>query len=421
MRNFQLPPSLRSLRHPNYRLFMAGQFISLIGTWMQSLGESWLVYRLTGSAVLLGGMQFCSQIPVFLLGPIGGSLSDRMDRRRVLIFTQSVMMALAFVLAALTLTGRVRPWHLFVLASLLGVARAVDIPARQSFVVDLVGRDDLINAIALNSSLFNGARIVGPAIAGIVVAAVGEGWCFFINGASYIAVVAGLAMIKMEAPAEVRTKSGLTHVAEGFKYVLEARPILILLALLGVVSLVAMPYVTLMPIFAETILHGGARGLGILMASSGAGALIGAFVLAHRQDIKGLGRWIALGCGGFGIAMIAFSLSKHLWLSSVLLVPAGFCMMIQMASTNTLVQSMTPDNLRGRVMALYSMMFMGMAPIGALAAGALAGQIGAPVTVASGGCISIVAALVFARMLPGLREHARPLLNALQTAPDAAD
>ncbi len=408
------------MRHRNYRLFMAGQFISLIGTWMQSVGESWLVYRLTGSAVLLGGMQFCSQIPVFLLGPIGGSLSDRLNRRHVLICTQSAMMVLALTLAALTLSGRVQPWHLFVLAGLLGITNAIDIPTRQSFVVDMVGRDDLINAIALNSSLFNGARIVGPAIAGILVAAVGEGWCFFINGVSYTAVITGLVLIRLDASPATRTKSGLTHVTEGFRYVLSTRPILTLLALLGVISMVAMPYVTLMPIFAETILHGGARGLGILMASSGVGAFIGAIVLAHRQSVKGLGRWIARACAGFGIAMIAFALSRHFWLSAACLVPAGFSMMIQMASCNTLVQTMTPDELRGRVMALYSMMFMGMAPVGALIAGALAAQIGAPHTVALGGSIGIVAALVFAKMLPQLREQARPLLGALQSSTPAA-
>jgi MFS family permease len=323
-------------------------------------------------------------------------------------------MALAFVLAALTLGGVVRVWHVFVLAALLGVVNAFDIPARQAFLVDMVGRDDLMNAIALNSSMVNGARVVGPAIAGGLVAAVGEGWCFLLNGISYIAVIVGLVLLRV--PREHRIarsgRSAIGDIVEGFRFSGETAPIRALLVLLGIVSLTAMPYAVLMPVFADEILHGGPAGLGLLMGASGIGALAGALSLAAKRNIRGLGRWIGMSTLMFGVTLLLFAMSRTFWLSAALLVPLGASMMVQMASSNTLIQAMVPDALRGRVMAVYSMMFMGMAPFGALLAGWLAGRIGAPATVAGGGLVCIVSALVFAVRLPKLRVEARRLIVA---------
>jgi MFS family permease len=403
---------MRALRHRNFQLFFSGQLISLIGTWMQSVAQSWLVYRLTGSALLLGSVGFASQIPVFLFAPLGGITADRVNRRYIVICTQVASMLLAAILAALTLFHRVQVWHVFVLASLLGVVNAFDIPGRQSFLVEMVGKEDLMNAIALNSSMFNGARVIGPAIAGILVAKIGEGWCFFGNAVSYIAVIIGLLLMRVHSPVRAAMASPLEHMMEGFRFVDRTAPIKALLLLLGLVSLVGMPYVVLMPIFADQILHGGARGLGILMGSTGVGALFGALTLAFREGVKGLGRWVAWCCAGFGASLAVFALSHTFWLSVILLLPVGYCMMLQMACSNTLIQVMVPDALRGRVMAVYSMMFMGMAPIGALLGGVLAESLGAPRTVAIGGVACLLAAGWFARHLPKIRVEARRLIVA---------
>jgi MFS family permease len=411
----KLPAALRAFRHRNYRLFFFGQLVSLSGTWMQSVAQSWLVYKLTGSPVLLGFVGFSGQIPVFLLASFGGAIADKYNRHRILIFTQTAAMVLAFVLAVLTLTNLIEVWHVFAIAALLGVANAFDIPTRQAFITDMVGREDLINAIALNSSMFNGARIVGPAIAGILVGAVGEGWAFLGNAVSYIAVIAGLLLmtIKIEKRIEVKG-SALQNIIEGFSYVGRTAPVRALLLLLGFVSLIGTPYAVLMPIFADQILNAGASGLGILMGASGVGALAGAIALAMRKSIKGLGYWVAFASAGFGASLILFSLSATFWLSALMLVPVGFFMMIQMASSNTLVQSMVPDELRGRVMAVYSMMFMGMAPFGALTAGSIASHFGAPLTVRIGGSVCILGAIVFALRLPVLREEARQIIIGLR-------
>lgn len=414
--NSRWPESLRALRHRNYQLFFAGQLISLIGTWMDQVAEAWLVYRLTGSALLLGTVAFASQIPVFLLAPIGGALADRYDRRKILIATQSAMMFLTFILAWVTLSHRVKIWQVIALAALTGVVNAIDLPARQAFVVDMVSRADLVNAIALNSSMFNGARVVGPALAGIVVAAIGEGWCFFANGISFLAVIAGLALMQMNRPRMAIEGSPLENIIEGFKFVGQSGPVRALMMLLGLVSFTAMPYAVLMPLFADKILHGGAQALGLLMGCSGVGALCGALTLAMRKSLKGLSLWVAVSCAGFGLALLAFSFSRTLWLSAVLLVPAGFCMMIQMASSNTLIQSMVPDRLRGRVMSVYAMTFMGMAPMGALLAGSLAHKLGAPMTVGLGGVVAIVGAAVFGSKLPAIRPAAREMIVAQQMA-----
>jgi MFS family permease len=412
-----LPATLRALRYRNFQLFFGGQFISLIGTWMQNVAQAWLVYRITGSSVLLGAIGFSSQIPVFLLSPVGGIVADRFPRQRVVIATQTASMLLALALAALTLFDAVKIWHVFVLSALLGAVNAFDIPARQSFIVEMVGRSDLMNAIALNSSMFNASRVLGPAIAGILVANIGEGWCFFANGISYIAVIVGLFLMHVERRESVRPPgSTLAHVIEGFRFVLDSPAVHALLMLLGVVSLTGMPYAVLMPIFADRILHGGAAGLGWLMGASGVGALGGALLLASRENLKGLSRWVAVAASCFGAGLVAFSFSKNLHLSEILLVPIGFAMMIEMGSSNTLIQSMVPDRLRGRVMSVYSMMFMGMAPIGSLLSGAAADRIGAPLTVAGGGVICMAAAGVFWMWLPQIRTHARRLIVAQQMA-----
>ncbi len=405
--------AVRALRHRNFQLFFAGQLISLIGTWMQTVAQSWLVYRMTGSAFLLGAVGFSSQIPVFIMAPVGGIVADRLNRQRIVISTQTVSMILAGILAALTLSHRVQVWQIMVLASSLGVVNAFDIPARQAFLIDMVGREDLMNAIALNSSMFNGARVIGPAVAGILVASIGEGWCFFANAVSYLAVIAGLLLMRIVHPAKLATQgSPLENVIEGFAFARNTGPIRAILLLLGVVSFVGMPYTVLMPVFADQILHGGARGLGILMGATGIGALLGAVSLAARVGIKGLGRLIAMCAGGFGLSLALFSFSRIFWLSTLLLVPVGFFMMVQMASSNTLIQSMVPDRLRGRVMSVYSMMFMGMAPFGALSAGSVAHHLGAPWTVALGGLACTMMAVLFWSHLPSIRAEARELILA---------
>ena len=408
----------RALRHRNFQLFFSGQLISLIGTWMQSVAQSWLVYRLTGSALLLGSVGFASQIPVFLFAPLGGIAADRVNRRHIVISTQVAAMVLALILAGLTLSHTIdrQVWLIFVLAALLGVVNAFDIPGRQSFLVEMVGKEDLMNAIALNSSMFNGARVIGPAIAGILVAKIGEGWCFFANAVSYIAVIIGLLMMRVQSPVRAAVASPFEHMLEGFRFVERTAPIRALLLLLGVVSLVGMPYVVLMPIFADQILHGGARGLGILMGATGVGALLGALTLAFREGVKGLGRWVAWCCAGFGASLVVFAISHTFWVSVILLLPVGYFMMLQMSSSNTLIQVMVPDALRGRVMAVYSMMFMGMAPIGALLGGALADHLGAPITVAIGGVASIAGACWFGLQLPKIRVEARRLILAQEVA-----
>jgi len=419
----------RALRHRNFQLFFSGQLISLIGTWMQTVAQSWLVYRLTGSGLKLGAVGFASQIPVFLFAPLGGIVADRSNRKHVVIGTQVASMLLAFVLAALTLTHTVdhRVWLIFVLAALLGVVNAFDIPGRQSFLVDMVGKEDLMNAIALNSSMFNGARVIGPAVAGVLVARLGEGWCFFANGVSYIAVIAGLMLMNVHAPSRVSADtSPWEHIIEGFQFVSRTAPIRALLILLGLVSVTGMPYVVLMPIFADKVLHHGGQEfasligshdlgavrLGILMGAAGVGALLGALTLAVRSGVKGLGTWVSVCCAGFGVSLMLFSFSRSFWLSVLLLMPVGYFIMLQMASSNTLIQVMVPDALRGRTMALYSMMFMGMAPLGALMGGALSDRLGAPLTVAIGGLASVMGAWWFSVQLPKIRVEARQLIIA---------
>jgi MFS family permease len=410
------PAALRALRHRNFRLFFFGQMISLIGTWMDPIAESWLIYRLTGSSLLLGTVAFAGQIPIFILMPIGGIIADRYDRRSILVATQSLTMTLTLVLAGLTLTHVVQPWHIIVLGALMGAVSAFDIPVRQAFIADTVSREDLVNAIALNSAIFNGARVIGPALAGIVVAAVGEGWCFLANGLSFLAVIAGLLM--MTGPSVLQTSQGspMTNIIEGFQFATRTAPVRALILLLGLISLTGTPGVVLMPVFAGQILHGGARALGLLMGAVGLGALCGAITLATRKNVSGLERWIVVACNIFGAALILFALSRTFWLSAALLVPVGFSVVLEMGSSHTLLQSMVPDRLRGRVMAVGSMMFMGMAPLGSLMAGGVAHAIGAPLTVALSGGISIIGGIVFATHLSALRPATQALLAVQQTS-----
>jgi MFS family permease len=399
-----VPRFTRALRHRNYRLFFSGQLVSLVGTWMQQVAEAWLVYRLTGSAALLGVAGFASQIPVFLLATIGGTVADRANRHRILVITQTTSMVLPLILATLVFTGHVHVWHVFALAATLGVVNAFDVPARQAFVVEMVGKEDLVNAIA-------------PAVAGVLLAAVGEGWCFLINGLSYVAVITGLLLMKLPArDKQIHPPPALADTVEGFSFVRRSPPVRDLLLLVGLVSFAGMSYSVLMPIFADSILHGGPKGLGLLMASAGFGSLCGALSIASRSSTRGLGRVVALSALTFGVGLMVFALSRAFWLSAALLFVVGMSMITQAASTNTLIQSMVPDALRGRVMAVYAMMFMGMSPIGALLQGALAERIGAPYTLVIGGFICVVGAIVFNIRLPALRIVARQLIDAQRVA-----
>ncbi|HTQ42199.1 MAG TPA: MFS transporter [Polyangiaceae bacterium] len=406
--------TFRALRHRNFQLFFGGQLVSLVGTWMQNVAQSWLIYRLTHAPLLLGLVGFAGQAPIFLLATVGGAVADRRARRGVLVATQTASMVLAFALAALTLLGVVRPWHVFVLAAALGTVNAFDIPTRQAFVVEMVGKEDLGNAIALNSSIFNGARVVGPAVAGLLVAVVGEGWCFFGNAVSFIAVIASL--LAMSVPERVLPpppENPLAHAAEGIRYVARTPEARAIMLLLGMVALSGIPYVVLMPIFAAEVLHGGPKALGTLMGATGGGALVGALLLAARSGVHGMERLVHMSATVFGMALVFFAASRTMWLSVALLVPAGAGLIVQNATSNTLIQEMVPDELRGRVMAVYAMVFMGMAPLGALLAGAFAQRVGAPWTVAGGGLLCTAAAQVFA-----ISEYGTPCIRSRSSPSD---
>jgi MFS family permease len=412
--------TFRALKNRNFQLFFSGQIISLVGTWMQNVAEAWLLYRLTHSAALLGVLAFVAQIPIFLLSPLAGLVADRWPRQRVVIATQCSSMLLAFTLATLTLSHHISAarvttstWEIIGLATLLGVVNAFDVPARQSFLIEMVGRENLLNAIALNSSMFNGARVAGPAIAGLLVAAVGEGWCFLLNGISYLAVIGGLLLMRLEKTKPVHDGAApLEKLREGLRFARQTKPIRALLLLLGVVSFMALPFSVLMPIFAVKILHGGASSYGWLMGAVGFGAMFGALAIAMRQQLKGLGNVVAFSAAGLGVSLVLFSASHWFFLSFAILVFCGFTMMMQFTATNTLIQAMVPDQLRGRVMSLYSMMFLGMSPLGSLVAGALAEHIGAPVTVAIGGLVACLGGMIFMRKWPAMRGPARDLLTA---------
>jgi MFS family permease len=397
----------RALKHRNFQLFIAGQLVSLIGTWMQTTAQLWLVYRLTGSAALLGVFGFANQIPMLVLASVGGYVGDRYSRHRGVIATQTISMLLAFLLAGLTLTNVVHVWHLIAITLLVGIVNAFDVPIRQAFFVQMVGKEDLPNAIALNSSIFNGARVVGPAIAGFAIAWVGEGWCFFLNGLSFLAVIFALMAMKIEQ--QERKDSGespLQSLLQGFRFAMKDRPIRSTLLLMSMLSVFGLQYSVFMPIFAEDVLHSGARGLGFLMSAAGVGAVLGALQFAARTAYRGLAKWIAAMSVICSVCLLIFSQSKIFWLSIVVLFIVGFAATSQMAATNTTVQNRSPDALRGRLMAVYATMFMGVQPLGALLAGGIAKRLGAPATLAIFGTICLVGSLVFAawvllRVRPG--------------------
>ncbi len=403
--------AFRSLKHRNYRLFFAGQGISLIGTWMQQIAMSWLVYQMTHSALLLGVVGFSGQIPSFLLAPFAGVLADRWNRRRVLVITQTLSMLQAFALAALVLTKTVSVRHIIPLSILLGCVNAFDITTRQAFVPDMLEkREDLGNAIALNSSLFNGARLIGPAFAGILIALVGEGMCFLLNGVSYLAVIAALLMMKIEKAPERAQKEGfMSEIAQGFSYVFSFTPIKSILLLLALISFTGVPYQVLMPMFAGNVLHGGAHTLGFLMAASGLGALGGTIFLASRKNALRLGMTTPVAGAVFGLGLMAFSRSHLLWLSMLLMSITGFGIMVQMASSNMVLQNIVEDGKRGRVMSFFAMAFMGTAPFGSLLAGGLAGRIGAPATLFVCGLCCVLGSLAFSSRLPSLKEELEPV------------
>jgi MFS family permease len=413
---------LRALGSRNYRLFMSGQGISLIGTWIQQIALAWLVYTLTRSAFLLGLVGFCSQIGSFVLSPVGGVVADRFNKHRLLIATQSLAMVQALAIGILVLSHAVAVWHIVALSLFISVVNAFDMPIRQSFLIDMIeNRDDLPNAIALNSSLVNGARLVGPAVAGLLIAAVGEGVCFMINAASYLAVIAALLAMRIAPREKPREDRRIwPELIEGFSYTFGFAPTRDILGLLALTSVAAMPYSTLMPIFAAQILNGDASTLGFLSGAAGVGALAGAIVLASRNTVLGLGRWIPAACAGFGLSLIGFSFSRWLPLSLLMLMGAGLTMLTHLAASNTILQTVVEDRWRGRVMSFYTMAFMGMAPFGSLLAGSLAHRFGAPRTVMLGGIVCILGAGVFAARLPALRRLIRPVYRRRGIIPEVA-
>jgi MFS family permease len=401
----------RALQHRNYRLFFGGQSISLIGTWITRVATSWLVYRLTGSLVLLGVVGFCGQIPTLVLAPFAGVIVDRRDRQRILLYTQLLSMLQSFALAALVFTDRVTVPLILALQVLQGVINAFDTPARQAFVVEMVeDRADLANAIALNSSMVNASRILGPSIGGVIIAATGEGWCFLIDAISYIAVIASLLMMSVEPREIKRTATNmLTELRTGYEYVSSFLPVRTALILLALVSILGMPYTVLMPAIATNLLHGGPHTLGFLMTASGVGALAGALYLASRRTVLGLGRAMVYSTSAFGLGLIAFSMSRSLWLSLLVLPFVGGGMMVTMAATNTIIQTIVTEELRGRVMSFYTMAFLGTAPIGSLIAGLAADRIGPTRTILVGGICCLVVVVWFAFRLPKVREIVRPI------------
>jgi MFS family permease len=433
----------RALRHRNFRLFFGGQSISLIGTWMTRIATSWLVYRLTGSALLLGTISFAGQIPTFIFAPFAGVWVDRLDRRHVLVWTQTLSMVQSLALAGLTLSHLITIPLLLALSVMQGIINAFDMPGRQSFMVQMVeDRGDLSNAIAINSSMVNMARLVGPSLAGMLIAVTSEGWCFLIDGISYFAVIASLLMMRIHIPAVTRkVTSTWTDLKVGWTYVSEFLPIRTILSLFALVSLMGMPFVVLMPIFAARVLHGGPHTLGFLMGAMGVGALMSALSLAARKSVRGLVRMIPIACTVFGLGLIGFGLSRVLLLSMAMSIVSGMGMMMGMAASNTVIQTIVSEDKRGRVMSYYTMAFMGMAPFGSLLAGTMANGVGIPLpgpsapiwwriagvslangigaswTVVVNGVMLLLGAAWFATKLPKLRRQIRPIYQEMGIVP----
>jgi MFS family permease len=411
---------LRAFRYRNYRLFFGGQIVSLVGTWITTTATSWLVYRLTGSAFLLGVVGFSSQFPSFLLTPFAGIFVDRWNRHRLLVGTQTASMIISFVLAALTLSSTISIHWLIVVSVFQGIVNAFDMPGRQAFVVTLIeDKRDLGNAIALNSSMFNAARLVGPSVAGMIIALSNEGWCYLIDGVSYMAVIAALLAMRIGAGGRIAEhhESPLQQFREGWNYAFTSRPIRSIILLIALICLVGVPYTVLMPVFAAQILGGGAHTLGFLMTATGAGALFGALWLASRRTILGLGRNIAVAGAVFSIGLSAFALSRVLWLSAMLLVVTGFGFIVMVASSNTLLQTIVEDTKRGRVLSFFLMAYFGTTPFGSLVAGAISARIGAPYTLAVGGAICLGGAAWFATRLPSLHQDIEPIFARLGVRP----
>ncbi|MDA0329393.1 MAG: MFS transporter [Gemmatimonadetes bacterium] len=413
--------AFKALRHRNLRLFFTGQGISLVGTWMQQVAMGWLVYRLTDSALFLGVISFCAQFPGFIMAPLAGAWADRWNRYRMVVVAQTLSMVQAVALAVLVIYGTVAVWHLIVLAVAMGLINGVDVPARQSLLVELVGGvEDLPNAIALNSSLFNAARLVGPALGGLLIGWVGEGPVFVVNAVSYAAVLGALAMLQVSNQPGGAAGPVLQHIREGFAYAYRSAPLRDTLIVLAVVSLVGIPYVVLLPVFARDVLGGDASTLGLLTSAAGLGSLVGALILASRSSLRGLGRLIAVSTAVFSVTLIGFALSRNLVMSLILLAVTGVAIMLCTASINTVLQTLVKEEMRGRVMALYTMAFVGMTPIGGLAGGAIADRVGAPIAVVAGGLGSLVLAIWFWRRLPDLREIVTPVYEELGIIPEVA-
>jgi len=401
----------RAFQYRNYRLYFTGQAISVIGTWMQRIAMSWLIYRITGSAWLLGVVSFTGQVPSLFLAPVVGVAADRQNRRSLIIITQTLAMVQAFILAALILSGTIKVWHIIVLSLFLGLVGAFDQPARQAFVQDMIEKkEDLSNAIGMNSLLFNGARFIGPSIAGILIAAVGEGWCFLLNGISYIAVIIALFMIRVKK-LEIRAVQGrmIADFIEGARYSFGFEPIRFILIMLSIMGLMGLPYITLMPIYARDILEGDSKTMGFLMASVGVGAIIGAVMFAMRRSLRGIGTSIAVSTAVFSVGLILFSFSKSIWLSMICLAICGFGQITAFTSSNTSLQTIADSDKRGRVLAFYHASLMGVAPFGSLLAGALANSIGAERTVMIGGIVCFMAGVFFYLSIPKLRKTVRPI------------
>jgi MFS family permease len=414
---------LRALRHRNYKLFFSGQLVSLIGTWMQSLAMGWLVYRLSNSAFLLGVVGFASQIPTFFISPFAGVFLDRWNKHKIIVITQILSMVQAFMLAYLVLSGGIQIWHIVLLNVFIGLVNGFDIPARQSFIVEMIeDRSDLGNAIALNSSMFNAARLIGPSVAGLLIAAVGEGMCFLINAVSYIAVIISLLAMRINyVKYSQKDKHVLAGLKQGIKYAWRFIPIRTILFMIAMLSLAGMPYTILMPVFAREILKGGSHTLGFLVGAIGVGALCGALYLASRKTVRGLGKIIASAAVLFGTSLIIFSFSHNLIFSLFMLIVTGMSMMVHMASCNTILQTIVDDKMRGRVMSYYTMAFMGMTPFGSLIFGGLASQIGAPHTLIFGGGFCLIAGLIFAYKLPMFKTLIRPVYREKGIIPEIAE
>jgi MFS family permease len=403
--------AFEALKHRNFKLFLSGQLVSVTGSYIQNIAQAWLVYRLTGSAILLGLVAFSGQISIFVLAPIGGVVADTKSRKRILLVTQIAPMLLSFTLAMLTLTGRVQVWHVFTIAALLGVVNAFDFPVRQAFVAELVTKEDLMSAVTLNSSMINSARTIGPGIGGLLVATVGEGWCFLANALSYVAVIVGLFFIKSISQKQGPAQHIRAGISEAFNFVRHTGPVGGLLVLLGLISFMGLRYEILMPAYTREMLHGGPKEFGLLMAASGVGAILGSLVLATFGNVRTLGDWVGSAAAGFGASLVLLSFSRSLLLSLAAMLLVGFTMVTQLDASNTLVQRIVPDELRGRVMGIWTMMLSGLAPFGSLLVGVLAQHFTARRTFAAGGMACVMGAMAFGFTLPILQREARKLMK----------